>query len=94
MAVVKLNKKKTLEELQARLTMRLGRKITQQETLDYCVLLASQNFDNLVQISDKAPILTAEKVEKFLKERDKLSEVPYNPLAKFAREEDNDIYNL
>jgi hypothetical protein len=94
MAVVKLNKKKALEKLQARLTLRLGRKITQQETLDYCVLLASQNFDQLVKILEKAPILTQEKVERFLEERSQLSDVPYNPSAKFAREEDNDIYNM
>ncbi len=92
MAVVKLSKKKALEQLQARLTLRLGRKITQQETLDYCVVLASQSFDKLVELVDKAPILTLERVNAFLEKRDKLSEVPYNPSAKFARQEDNDIY--
>lgn len=94
MAVVKLTKKKTLEQLQAKLTLRLGRKLTQQETLDYCVLLASQSFDKLVEIADKTPIITKEKVEKFIKERDKLKDVPYNPIAKFAREEDDEIYNV
>ncbi|TFF98365.1 MAG: hypothetical protein EU547_01695 [Promethearchaeota archaeon] len=94
MAVVKLNKKKELEQLQARLTLRLGRKITQQETLDYCVLLASQSFEKLVELVDKAPILTLENVNTFLEKRAKLSNVPYNPSAKFARKEDDDIYNL
>jgi hypothetical protein len=94
MAVVKLNKKKVLEQLQARLTLRLGRKITQRETLDYCVLLASQSFDKLVELADKIPVLTPERVNAFLEKRDKLSEVAYNPSAKFARQEDDDIYNV
>ena len=94
MAVVKLTKKKALERLQAKLTLKLGRKITQQETLDFCVLVASQNFDKLVKIAEKSPQLTTENVNYFIKERNKLSDIPYNPSAKFGREEDNDIYKV
>ena len=43
MSIVKIKNKKALEQLQAKLTLRLGRRPTQQETLDYCVMLANQN---------------------------------------------------
>ena len=46
MAVVKIKNKKALEHLQAKLTIRMGKKLTQQETLDYCIILADQNIDN------------------------------------------------
>lgn len=92
MSVVKITNKKALEQLQAKLTMRIGRKLTQQETLDYCVLLADQNFDKLVEIITKMPILTPEKVNQFLRERDELSDVPYSNLEKFENPDDNDIY--
>ncbi len=74
--------------------MRLGRKPTQQETLDYCVMLANQNFDKLVQIISQIPILTPEKVQRIIERRNKLKNVPYNYNAKFENEEDNEIYGL
>jgi len=92
MSVVKITNKKALEQLQAKLTMRIGQKLTQQETLDYCVLLADQNFDKLVEIIMKMPTLTPEKVNRFLRERDELSDVPYSDLEKFENPDDNDIY--
>ncbi|KKL82085.1 hypothetical protein LCGC14_1988290 [marine sediment metagenome] len=48
MSIVKIKNKKGLEQLQAKLTLRLGRKSTQQETLDYCLILANQKFEVII----------------------------------------------
>ncbi len=94
MAVVKIKNKKALEQLQAKLTMRMGRKLTQQETLDYCIKLADQNLDQLVQIVDNIPILTPSKFNYFIEKRDKLIDIPYDNSKKFENLDDDDIYNL
>lgn len=93
MSVVKIKNKKELEQLQAKLTMRLGRRLTQQETLDYCVMLGNKNIDKLVELVVQIPTLTPEKVEKFLEKRDELIKIPYNSSAKFENQDDDDIYN-
>ena len=49
MSIVKISNKKSLEQLQAKLPLRLGRKPTQQDTLDYCLILANQNFEEIIQ---------------------------------------------
>ena len=85
MSIVKIKNKKALEQLQAKLTLRLGRKPTQQETLD---------FEKLVQLASEVPLLNPEKAKRIIEERDKLSEIPYKPLIKFDNPEDNDIYGL
>ncbi len=78
MVVVKIKNKKALEQLQAKLTMRMGRKITQQETLDYCIILADRNIDKLVQLAENIPTLTPSKFDYFIEKRDKLVDVPYD----------------
>lgn len=92
MSIVKIKNKKALEQLQAKLTLRMGRKLTQQETLDYCVKLGNQNIESLIEIAFDIPILTPEKAEAIIRECDKLSDVPYNQNAKFGNIDD-DIYN-
>ena len=94
MAVVKIKNKKALLQLQAKLTMRMGRKLTQQETLDYCIMLADQNIDKLVQIADNIPTLTPNKFHYFIEKRDKLTDVPYDNSKQFENLDDDDIYNL
>ncbi len=94
MAVVKIKNKKALEQLQAKLTMRMGRKLTQQETLDYCIILADQNIDKLVQLADDVPTLTPDKFNYFIEKRDTLVDVPYDISKKFENLDDEDIYNL
>ncbi len=94
MAVVKIKNKKALEQLQAKLTMRMGRKLTQQETLDYCIILADQNIDKLVQLADDVPTLTPGKFNYFIEKRDTLVDVPYDTSKKFENLDDEDIYNL
>jgi len=77
MSVVKIQNKKALEQLQARLTLRLGRKPTQIEILDYCLILANDNF---------------EKFEQIIEARNKLKNVIYDEEATFTCRDDEDIY--
>ncbi len=94
MSIVKIKNKKGLEQLQAKLTLRLGRKPTQQETLDYCLILANQNFEEIIQIAMHLPILNPKRAEKIIEERNRLGDIPYNTNIHFDSENDEDIYNL
>lgn len=92
MSVVKIKNKKSLEKLQARLIIRLGRKPTQQEILDFCVLLADQNFERLVELASEVPILNLEKVKKIIEKRNKLMNIDWDLSGQFLSKEDQDIY--
>ncbi len=91
MPIIKIKNKKALEQLQALI---LGRKPTLQETLEFCLMLANQDFEKLVQLASEVPILNPEKAKRIIEERDKLSEIPYKYLVKFDNPEDDDIYGL
>jgi hypothetical protein len=94
MAVIKISNKNLIDNLQAKLILRLGRKITQQETLDLCVEYANAHFDDILQMVDSEPILTPEKAEKILKTFEKYNDTYYDPDAKFESDLDNDAYSL
>ena len=94
MVVVKIKNKKALEQLQAKLTMRMGRKLTQQETLDYCIILGDQNIDKLIQLADDVPTLNPSKFDYFIEKRDNLIDVPYDTSKKLQNLDDDDVYNL
>ena len=93
MSVVKIKNKKALEQLQAKLTLRVGRKPTQQEILDYCVILANENFEKLVELATNIPVLNNKKIKNIIEERNKLITVPYDSSATFESRDDEDIYN-
>ena len=92
MSIVKITDKKALEQLQAKLTLRLGRKPKQQETLDYCVILANKFFDRLVELAANLPILTSQRVNQIISERNKLSNIAYDENIEFFSDDDRDIY--
>ena len=94
MSIVKIKNKKGLEQLQAKLTLRLGRKPTQQETLDYCLILANQNFEEIIRIAMDIPILNPRKAQAIIEERNTLGDIPYNTEFQFDSENDEDIYKL
>lgn len=94
MSIVKINNKKGLEQLQAKLTLRLGRKPTQQETLDYCLILATQNFEKIIEIAMHLPILNPDKANEIIKDRDDLKDIPYISELYFDLQDDEDVYNL
>ena len=93
MSIVKIKNKKALEQLQAKLTLRLGRKPTQIEILDYCIILANDNFEKLVELVNNMPVLSLEKYEQIIEARNKLKNVIYDEEASFGSRDDKDIYN-
>ena len=93
MSVVKIQNKKALEQLQAKLTLRLGRKPTQIEILDYCLILANDNFEKLVELASNMPIISIEKSEKIIEARNSLKNIIYDEEAPFGSRDDKDIYN-
>lgn len=93
MSIVKIKNKKALEQLQAKLTLRLGRKPTQKDILDYCLILANDNFEKLVELVSNMPVLSLEKSERIIEARNKLKNVIYDEKASFGHRDDEDIYN-
>ncbi|MFX1296255.1 MAG: hypothetical protein ACFFD2_15570 [Promethearchaeota archaeon] len=94
MGVIKVSNKKAIDDLQAKLILRLGHKVTQQETLDLCILYASKNFEDILALASSAPMLSPEKAEKIIKTFEKFKDTSYNKKATFPRSEDEDIYSL
>ncbi len=92
-SIVKIKNKKALEQLQAKLTLRLGRKPTQIEILDYCLILANDNFEKLVELVSNMPVLSLEKSEQIIEARNKLKNVIYDEGASFGSKDDKDMYN-
>ncbi|MHA1342770.1 MAG: hypothetical protein ACTSQG_02185 [Promethearchaeota archaeon] len=92
MSIVKIRNKKALEQLQAKISLRIGRKPTQQELLDFCVLLANKHFDELAELITNIPKLSVKKAELIIEKREQLKDVPYDLNAGFVNKEDQDIY--
>jgi len=94
MAVIKISNKKLIDNMQAKLILRLGRKITQQETLDLCLKYSTQNFEEILALASSTPMLNPEKAEKIIKKFEKFKDTPYDQNATFNNSDDNDIYLL
>ncbi len=67
MSSVKINKKSLLEKLQANITLRLGKKISQQEILDKSIEFAYNRLDEFISENLDPPKLTAEIIERIKK---------------------------
>ena len=93
MSIVKIGDKKLLEQLQARLTMRLGKRPTQQEVLDLCVKLGLSQLDLLAELLEKHPVLDEKKVQKILERRESRSKIPYETITDTLTQEDSDLYS-
>ena len=95
MAVVKLKKKENLDELIAKITLRLGKKPTQQDILDLCVTLGQEHFEELIIKLTNGPKLNDDKIKKIKEMQKRLSKVKFQPLVKesFSNPEDHDIYS-
>lgn len=94
MGVIKISNKKVIDDLQAKLTLRLGRKVTQQETLDLCLLYATRNFEDILALAESTPSLSPEKAQKIIEKFQKFKNTPYDKKAKFPRAEDEEIYSF
>ena len=96
MSVVKLTNKKELDELVARLTLRLGRKPKQQEVLDICVEIGSKNFEEIANRLNSGMELDDDLYERIEKTIKKLAKGEWIPLeeVEWGNEEDKDIYRI
>ena len=93
MSIVKIGDKKLLEQLQARLTMRFGKRPTQQEVLDLCVKLGLSQLDLLVELVEKHPVLDEKKVQSILERRESRGKIPYDTEIDSLSQDDSDIYS-
>jgi len=62
MTVVKIQNKDRLDKLVARLTLRLGRKPTQQEVVDTSIRMADERFEELLSELTSLPVIDDEKL--------------------------------
>ncbi len=94
MSIVKITNKQNLDELVAKITLRLGRKTTQQEILDHCVRLGQDHFDELIQRINPIPVFDDKKLQDIMAMRAKLSKIKWYPADRegFINEDDADIY--
>ncbi len=92
MAVIKIHNKQAIDELQSKLILRLGRKITQQETLDLCVQYAHDNFEGFLQLVSSTPMLSPSIAEKIIQTFEKYNNTPYDVHNSFESDLDNDLY--
>ena len=88
MANVKLNNKRLLEKLQAKITLKLGKKISQQEILDRSIEFTYSRLDEFFIENVDKPVVTKEFIEKLKK---KAKNVPIYHLDK---SDDELIYGL
>ena len=67
MSSVKLNKKRLLEKLQAEITLRLGKKISQQEILDKGIEYVYNHLDEFILENLDSTKITDELIERVIK---------------------------
>jgi hypothetical protein len=95
MVVVKISRKRDLDDLVSKITLRLGKKPTQQEIIDACIEFGMEHFDELVTKLVPIPIIDDEKLRKIREASESLSDTPWEPLKKgrLASRDDFDIYS-
>ena len=92
MSIVKISNKELLEQLQARLTLRTGRRLTQQEILDVCIRMGAEDIDTLIRFTSEAPTIDREKIARILKQRELLADVPYDSGSDSLGPDDQVVY--
>ncbi len=94
MVDLKISNIKIIDDMQAKLILRLCRKITQQETLNLCLKYSIQNFEEILELASSIPMFIPEKAEKIIKRFERFKDTPYDQNATFNNPDDNDIYLL
>ena len=94
MSIVKIGNKQALEQLQAKITLRLGRRLIQQEVIDLCIRLGTSNLDDLIRLIEDVPVINDDKVKRILKNKYALKDVPYIVNSDVLSEDDKDVYEL
>jgi len=94
MSIVKITKQEKLDRLLAKVTLRLGRKPTQQEILDLCLELGEDHFEELMDKINPGPRLDNEKVQRINNIRDKMAKIQWiKPSSEdFVNRDDADLY--
>lgn len=94
MSIVKITDKQVLDELVARITLRLGQRPTQQEVLDNCIKIAAMHFDELISRVHPVPVIDQDKFDKILEMREELSKIKWYPAGRggFINDDDADVY--
>ena len=77
MTVVKIQNKDRLDKLVARLTMRLGRKPTQQEIVDTSIRMADERFEELLVELTSVPVIDDKKLRDIQAIAEDLADVPW-----------------
>ncbi|MHA1845744.1 MAG: hypothetical protein ACTSWE_15925 [Promethearchaeota archaeon] len=88
MANVKMNNKTILDKLQAEITLKLGKKLTQQEILDRSVDFVYKRLDEFISEEIDHPRLTRDIIERIKKNAIDA------PLAHLDKSDDELIYDL
>lgn len=94
MTVVKTSDKEAIEKLQAKITLRLGKKISQQETLDLCINFAAEHLDELLIRIKVLPRIDPDKAKAIKNKFEKYRGTPYDVNATFGSAYDNDAYSV
>lgn len=92
MSVVKIKNKELLDQLQAKITLQMGVKPTQQDLLDICIRLGLENVDKITQKLQATPLLDAEKVARIIQMRESAKEAPYLTEPSKISQDDRDVY--
>jgi len=66
MPVVQLPNREDFDRIIAKLTLKLGRKVSQQEVLDACLNISSNHLNELEQYFSNRPHLTKKQIEEIL----------------------------
>ncbi len=67
MANVKMKKKRLLEKLQAKITIKTGRKMSQQDILDRSIEFTYERLDDFIEESIKPPPITEDLIARLRK---------------------------
>ena len=94
MSIVKITKKEKLDTLLAKVTLRLGRKPTQQEILDLCLELGETHFEELMDKINPGPKLDNDKIQRINNIRDELAKIEWIKPGPndFISKDDSDLY--
>jgi len=88
MANVKMNNKSLLEKLQAEITLKIGKKMSQQDILDKSIEYVYNNLESFITSEVDTPKLTKEKLERILKNAYK------GPLYDMDKSDDEILYGI
>ena len=88
MANVKLNNKSLLDKLQTEITLRLGKKMSQQDVLDKSIEFVYNRLDEFISENIEHPRLTKEIIERIKKK------IIDAPLAHPDKSDDELLYGL